>query len=56
MKRVVLNYLVIVAFAISAGFTSCKKDNDDIKQMKLTFQSSGEKNIKLVGSGTVTIN
>ena len=56
MNRVVFNNLVIVALSISVTFSSCKKDNDDVKQMKLTFQSSGEKNIRLVGSGTANID
>ena len=29
MKRVVLNYLVVAAFAVSATFTSCKKNDND---------------------------
>ena len=35
MKRVVLNYLVIVAFVVSATFTSCQKDDNDNVKVKL---------------------
>ena len=35
MKRTVLNYIVIVVIAVSAAFTSCKKNNEDfIKAQK----------------------
>lgn len=28
MKKVIINYLVLAALAISAALTTCKKDND----------------------------
>ena len=33
MKKVVLSYLIIATFAVSAAFTSCNKDkNDEVAQ------------------------
>ena len=40
MKRAGLNYLVIVALAASAVFTSCQKDNDEGYTVSGTIESS----------------
>ena len=55
MKRVVLNYLVIAALAVSAAFTSCKKDDDGKKEMTMTT-AKAEIMFELYGIGTVTID
>ena len=54
MKKQTLNYLIIAAIAVSAAFTSCKKDDDDPYITMTTNVTAFE--FYLAGTGGVTIN
>ena len=59
MKKAVLSYIVIVALAVAATFTSCSKDIiDDDKDavMKFTTAKSGRVLFTIAGSGIATID
>jgi hypothetical protein len=57
MKRVVLNYLVIAALAISAAFTSCGGvGGSGSYKIKMTTEAGSDVSFSLEGSGIATVN
>ena len=59
MKKVVLNFFVIAAIAVTATFTSCEKDiidNEEDTTMQFVTAKSGLVSFTIAGSGTATID
>ena len=63
MKKVVLNYLVIAALAISAAFTSCGGGSSrgsgggkSSGKIKMTTETGGGFSFRLAGSGVATVD